>query len=176
MEKTIYTLGTSTRSIDDFIGLLRARGIRRVCDVRSFPTSSRYPHFSRGPFAAALQREGISYVWLGDSLGGYRKGGYEVHMLSEGFLAGLEELERLAGELPSAVVCAELLPWRCHRRHIAAVLRDRGWRVVHVIDAGRDWVPSPDMPSLFGDGKVKEPGVDDDAGMGHNGGRRDKRA
>ncbi len=151
MEKTVFTLGTSKRSMGDFIDLLHARGIRGVCDVRSFPVSRRYPHFSREPFAAALREAGISYAWLGDKLGGYRKGGYEAHMLSAEFLAGLEDLERLAEEAPSAVVCAELLPWRCHRRHIAAALVDRGWRVVHVIDAERDWVPAPAGPSLFED-------------------------
>ena len=68
---------------------------------------------------------------------------------SPAFLAGLEELEGLAEEEPTAVICAELLPWRCHRRHIAEALRSRGWRVVHVIDSGRDWSPDPAPTPLF---------------------------
>lgn len=139
--RVVYTLGTSTRSMEDFIGILEARGISRVCDVRHFPGSRRYPHFSREPFSASLRRAGIDYVWLGEWLGGYRKGGYEQHMQSEEFARGLEELQRLAAQKPAAVVCAEALPWRCHRRFIAKAMEEEGWEVVHVIDAGRDWVP-----------------------------------
>ncbi len=142
VEKTVFTMGTSTRGLDEFIGLLRARGISRVCDVRSFPVSRRYPHFSRQTLASALEEAGIAYSWFGDRLGGYRQGGYEAHMRTSEFLSGLGELEELAQMETCALVCAELLPWRCHRRHIAAALRERGWRVVHVIDARRDWVPS----------------------------------
>jgi len=139
--RVIYTLGTSTRSMDDLIGILEARGIARLCDVRSFPSSKRYPRFSQEPFAASVLGAGIDYVWLGKQLGGYRKGGYEAHMETADFKKGLEELERLASEAPSVVVCAEALPWRCHRRFIAGALEERDWKVVHIIDAGRDWVP-----------------------------------
>ncbi|NPV60313.1 MAG: DUF488 domain-containing protein [Actinobacteria bacterium] len=152
MEKTIFTLGTSTRSLEDFIDILLSRGISRVCDVRSFPASRRYPHFAREPLSAALEQAGIAYVWMGESLGGYRKGGYEAHMRGPVFLAGLEELERMAAEEPTALVCAEMHPWKCHRRHIATALRERAWRVVHIIDAKRDWVPSPVPLPLFEEG------------------------
>ena len=138
----IYTLGTSTRGMDEFLALLETKGIARVCDVRSFPASRRYPWFSRQSLAASLLDAGVDYVWLGERLGGYRKGGYAAHMESPDFREGLEELERLARDRPTAVVCAELLPWRCHRRFIAGALQDRGWEVVHVIDADRDWMPS----------------------------------
>ena len=139
--RVIYTLGTSTRSMEDFIGILEARGIARVCDVRSFPGSRRYPQFSQEPFAASVLEAGIDYVWLGKQLGGYRKGGYESHMETTDFKEGLEGLERLASEVPTVVVCAEALPWRCHRRFIARALEERGWELVHVIDTCRDWVP-----------------------------------
>ena len=138
--KVVYTLGTSTRTMEEFLGLLALRGIARICDVRSFPTSRRYPHFSREAFATSLKEAGYDYRWVGESLGGYRKGGYE------------------AGEVPTAVVCAELLPWRCHRRHIAAALQQRGWRVVHVIDAEREWVPRdrPETVPLLEDGDARD--------------------
>jgi uncharacterized protein (DUF488 family) len=139
--RVIYTLGTSTHSSDEFLEILLARGIARVCDVRSFPGSRRYPQFSQGPFAASLQEAGIDYVWMGESLGGYRKGGYEAHMETPVFEQGLSELERLASELATVFVCAEALPWRCHRRFIAKALEERGWEVVHLIDASRVWVP-----------------------------------
>jgi uncharacterized protein (DUF488 family) len=149
--RLIFTLGTSTRSIEEFLGILQARGIARVCDVRSFPGSRRYPHFSREPLAASLREMGVDFAWLGDMLGGYRKGGYEAHTRTADFEEGLAELERLASETPTAIICAEVLPWRCHRRFIARALEERGWKVVHIIDASRDWEPTEDRRlSLFG--------------------------
>ncbi|MDD3717660.1 MAG: DUF488 domain-containing protein [Actinomycetota bacterium] len=139
--RVVYTLGTSTRSMEEFTAILEARGIARVCDVRHFPGSRRYPHFSREAFSAAMLAAGIDYVWLGERLGGYRKGGYEAHMRTAAFARGMDELQRLACEKATAVVCAEALPWRCHRRFIARALEEKGWEVVHVIDASRDWVP-----------------------------------
>ena len=139
--RVIYTLGTSTRSMDEFLEILEVKGIKRVCDVRSFPTSRRFPHFASQAFAASLHEAGFEYFWLGERLGGYRKEGYAAHMESGEFERGLEELEELASDAPAAVVCAELLPWRCHRRFISSALEDRGWEVIHVLDSSRDWTP-----------------------------------
>jgi uncharacterized protein (DUF488 family) len=138
----IYTLGTSTRSTEDFLAILRAKGISMVCDVRSFPGSRRYPHFSSEALAASLEKEGMSYRWLGSKLGGYRKGGYTGHMETPDFAAGLLELEDYASRTPTVIICAELLPWKCHRRFIAGALEERGWVIVHIIDATRDWRPA----------------------------------
>lgn len=151
MEKAVFTLGTSTRSMEDFLALLGSRRIVRVADVRSFPTSRRCPHFSSRSLAASLAAAGVAYRWFGEELGGYREGGYRAHMETPQFLAGLAELERWAAEAPTAVVCAELLPWRCHRRFIARALEERGWKVVHVIDTARDWESArrDGGPSLF---------------------------
>jgi uncharacterized protein (DUF488 family) len=139
--RVIYTLGTSTRGMDEFLEILEVRGINRVCDVRSFPTSRRFPHFTSQAFAASLREAGFEYFWLGERLGGYRKAGYAAHMESDEFERGLEELEELASGATAAVVCAELLPWKCHRRFVASALEDRGWEVVHVLDSSRDWIP-----------------------------------
>lgn len=136
--------------MEEFIAILRARGISRVCDVRHFPGSRRYPHFSREAFSAALRAAEIDYVWLGEQLGGYRKGGYEAHMRTAEFALGLDELRRLASEKATAVVCAEALPRRCHRRFIAMALEKTGWEVVHVLDLSRDWEPGV-SPPLQGD-------------------------
>ena len=143
MKYGIYSLGTSTRSMKEFLDILKLKGITQVCDVRSFPTSKRYPHFSSQPLDTSLREAGIFYTWLGGDLGGYRKGGYESHMDTPDFLKGLEELESIASAAPTAFICAELLPWKCHRRFIAGALQARGWKVVHVIDTTRDWVPQP---------------------------------
>lgn len=155
--RKIFTLGTSTRTREEFLDVLAAWGIRRVCDVRSFPSSRRFPHFSRETLSASLEDNGIEYLWMGELLGGYRKGGYQAHMETAEFREGIEALERAAAESPTAVVCAELLPWKCHRRFIASVLESRGWEVVHILDTHRSWKPGPpDAQAAFGLGDQRE--------------------
>jgi len=121
-----------------------------VADVRSFPVSKKNPQHNREPLGAALARAGIEYEWLGESLGGYRKGGYQAHMLTPQFAEGLEHLETLAAEKATAIMCAERLFFRCHRRHIADALVRRGWRVVHIFDERRAQPHKPrgDQPTL----------------------------
>lgn len=125
----IYTLGTSTRSLEEFMGLLRQEGIMQVVDVRRFPRS-RFPHFSRENLEGSLKRAGFRYFWLGDLLGGYRKGGYEAYMATEAFQKGLSKLKAIAEKGATAFFCCERVPWRCHRRFIAKRLREEGWEVV----------------------------------------------
>ncbi|RLC94786.1 MAG: DUF488 domain-containing protein [Chloroflexi bacterium] len=139
--RLVYTVGTSTRSADEFVSLLKGLGVEAVVDVRRFP-SSRFEHFRREEMATSLPKVGLGYHYLGDSLGGYRTGGYQAFSGSEEFRRGLDELERIAAERRTAVVCAERLPWRCHRRFIGDGLRERGWQVVHVIDEKRTWSPA----------------------------------
>lgn len=138
----IYTLGTGSRTLEEFLRILREFRVELVCDVRSFPTSRRFPHFQKENLEARLKEAGFDYVWLGRELGGYRKGGYLAYMATEGFRSGLERLEELARRSRTAVVCAERFPWRCHRRFISAALQDRGWRVIHIVEVDRTWVPS----------------------------------
>jgi uncharacterized protein (DUF488 family) len=136
----IYTLGSSTRSPEEFLGLLEAFAIQLVIDVRRFPTS-RFEHFRRENLAALLGEKGIGYLYLGTELGGYRSGGYESFMASEQFRDGLERLEEAAEARKVVILCSERLPWRCHRRFIGRQLLQRGWRVSHVIDDKRSWEP-----------------------------------
>lgn len=131
-DKVIYSAGTGARPLAEFIALLRGCGVAVAADVRSFPSSRRYPHFSREELRRSLAREGIEYVWLGECLGGFREGGYESHMLTEGFQRGLEELEELARRSPTVFFCAERHPRRCHRRFISRALEERGWKVLHL--------------------------------------------
>lgn len=140
ISNTIYTLGTSTRTIAEFIGLLQHLGVEVAVDVRRFPYS-RFEHFRQNSLAISLPEAGIRYCHLGEELGGYRKGGYEAFMNSQEFKEGLARLEEIAGSATAAIFCAELLPWRCHRRFIGAELEKRGWRVTHVIDEKRNWTP-----------------------------------
>ncbi len=146
--KRIYTLGHSTRTFDQLVALLRAHGLRQLVDVRRFPTSRRMPWFTREHLARALPEQGIRYFWLGDLLGGYRRGGYPAYMKTPEFQQGLQQLEQLALQAPTAVMCAELLWFRCHRRFIADALCRRGWQVIHVFDGRRTQVHPCDTLNL----------------------------
>jgi uncharacterized protein (DUF488 family) len=137
-EKSIFTLGSSNRSWEEFIRLLRGYRIEMVIDVRSFPTS-KFVHFKRESMNLSLAEAGFGYYFLGKELGGYRKGGYEAYTQTLPYLAGMELLERMSSRCRSAVLCAERLPWRCHRRFIGRSLQERGWKVTHIIDEQRVW-------------------------------------
>jgi uncharacterized protein (DUF488 family) len=144
---TVYTLGHSTLALDDFLARLHAHGIQGVADVRRFPASRRHPHFAREALARSLAERALRYDWL-ESLGGRRPArrdsphrawrlesfrGYADHMESDEFARGLATLLDLAHARPTAVMCAEAVPWRCHRQLIADALVARGSTVVHVM-------------------------------------------
>ena len=150
---TIFTIGHSTRSWADFLAVLRSAGIERVADVRRFPFSRRHPHFNGEALAAALAAARIDYVHLGD-LGGRRAPkrtaasphtlwrepafrAYADYAESAEFAAALARLETLAAERPTAIMCAEAVWWRCHRRIISDYLIAAGLAVTHIMDIGR---------------------------------------
>lgn len=135
--KIIYTIGHSTYPIETFVELLGEPGIRCLADVRRFPTSRKHPQFKREALQESLSEVGIQYVWLGEPLGGFRSGGYEAYTETEAFRHGLAQLERLGVEQPTAFMCSERLFFRCHRRFIADALRQRGWQVLHIMEAGK---------------------------------------
>ncbi|MGH7552392.1 MAG: DUF488 family protein [Longimicrobiales bacterium] len=144
-------MGHSTRGPDEFLALLRAHGIRRLVDVRRFPGSRRYPHFSQRALAAALDAAGIAYVHE-EALGGRRSArkdspntgwrnlsfrGYADHMATSEFLAALDRLAAYAESQQVAILCAEAVPWQCHRNLIADALVTRGIEVVHILSEDR---------------------------------------
>jgi uncharacterized protein (DUF488 family) len=143
----IDTVGHSNRTLDDFIAILKSHGVARVVDVRRYPASRKWPHFNAAALADSLREAGIDYVGL-PALGGRRRPrpdtphvawreegfrGFADFMDTPEFAEGLARLERLAAERPSAILCAEALPWRCHRSLIADALVARGWEVRDVI-------------------------------------------
>lgn len=136
--KTIYSLGTSNRTWEEFVALLRTYAVEMAVDVRSFPTS-KFPHFKKESLLQSLAEQGVGYYYLGKELGGYRRGGYEAYTQTLEYLMGMELLERMASRCRSAFLCAERLPWRCHRRFIGRSLQERGWEVVHIIDEKSVW-------------------------------------
>jgi uncharacterized protein (DUF488 family) len=145
---TVWTIGHSTRTIDDFFAALSAHEIEAIADVRRFPGSRRLPQYTGVAFEQALSDRGIAYLWL-PSLGGRRRPNpasvnvgwrvpafraYADHLATEEFAVGLFELLMVARGLRTAVMCAEVLWWRCHRRLIADVLTALGIQVVHIRD------------------------------------------
>ena len=140
-EPTIYTVGTSTRTKEEFIELLRHYHLTTVADVRSFP-QSRFEHFNRENLAKMLSEVAIDYVYLGKELGGFRKGGYQAYTQSSAYQAGIYKLEEIAQKSSTAFMCAERFAWKCHRRIIASTLAERGWKALHIIEKNRVWSPS----------------------------------
>ncbi len=144
--KTIYTIGHSTRPIDQFIALLSAHGISELVDVRTIPRSWHNPQFEGNALAASLRQAGISYRHM-PGLGGLRHAranspnmgwenisfrGYADYIATPEFSAALDELKRLAEQRTVAIMCAEAVPWRCHRSLIADALTVQGWTVLHI--------------------------------------------
>jgi uncharacterized protein (DUF488 family) len=146
-QQSIATIGHSTRTLEDLIGMLKAHGIEALADVRQFPKSRRYPHFNSESLAIALPQAGIEYAHF-QALGGRRRArsdspntgwrnegfrGYADYMQSADFAEALESLMSLAARKPTAIMCAEALPWRCHRSLIADALVVRGWSVLDIL-------------------------------------------
>lgn len=150
MAARAFTVGHSTHELDTLAELLSRHGVTAVADVRRHPGSRRHPQFASHALAASLPARGIAYAHL-PQLGGRRRPapdsdndgwehasfrGYADHLTSDEFAEGLAELEGLARERPTAVMCAEGLWWRCHRRLVADVLTVRGWTVCHIAPGG----------------------------------------
>ena len=148
---TVFTIGHSTRTWKEFLELLRAHGIERVVDVRSIPRSRHNPQFNRETLSKKLQGARIGYVHL-RSLGGLRharrdslnKGwrnasfrGFADYMQTPEFMKGLQRLIKLAKQKKTAIMCAEAVPWRCHRSLIADALAVRGIRAAHIVSGKR---------------------------------------
>lgn len=148
----IWTIGHSTRSIDDFICLLKKNEIKLLADVRSLPGSKRYPQFNKDGLEKSLNAHGIRYEHFPE-LGGRRKPkadsrntawrnasfrGYADYMETEEFHKGVERLLNLARESgPAAIMCAEAVWWRCHRSLISDYLKACDIEVMHILDANK---------------------------------------
>jgi uncharacterized protein (DUF488 family) len=176
--ETVWTIGHSTRPLDEFLALLAGFDIEAVADVRRFPGSRRCPWFARDALGATLPTHGIAYEWIPE-LGGRRKAqpdstntgwrnasfrGYADYLDSAGFAQGLHALLELAARRRTALMCAEAVWWRCHRAIIADVLCVRGIRVVHIVDATRSIVHPFTSPARVVHGKLAYPAPTADDG------------
>lgn len=146
---TVYTIGHSTRSLEDFLALLERSHIERLVDVRTFPGSRRYPHFNREALARSLPDAGVEYLHR-PALGGRRRPpkdappsawrnegfrGYAAYMQTAAFHDAVDDLIALAGDRRTVIMCSEAVPWRCHRSLISDALTARRVAVEHILDA-----------------------------------------
>jgi uncharacterized protein (DUF488 family) len=143
----IYTIGHSTRTIDEFIALLSVHGVQQLADVRTIPKSRRHPQFAKDALSVSLPAAGIAYRHVAE-LGGLRKPrtdstntawrhegfrGYADYMETPDFEQAVESLIAWAGTAPTAVMCAEAVWWQCHRRLVADALLARAIEVRHIM-------------------------------------------
>jgi len=150
-KQTIFTIGHSTRALDELVDLLRGHGVRRVIDIRTIPRSRRNPQYNRETLGPALRSRKIGYVHL-KGLGGLRHAkpnsknlgwhnasfrGFADYMQTPGFEAALRRAIKLSKDKPSALMCAEAVPWRCHRSLVADSLAARKFSVDHIISVAR---------------------------------------
>jgi uncharacterized protein (DUF488 family) len=148
MGNSIWTIGHSTRSANEFLEILLSHQIAALVDVRSFPGSRRYPQFNKAELAGSLTEAGIEYLH-NPQLGGRRRPtlhskntawknasfrAYADHMETEEFKQGIEALLEVGRAKRTAVMCAEALWWRCHRSLISDYLKAHGVDVIHIID------------------------------------------
>lgn len=146
-EKTIWTIGHSTRSMEELLAILHSFNIQLVADIRSYPGSKRYPHFNKEALEVILPKNNIEYIHL-KNLGGRRKPnqlstntawrneafrGYADYMETNDFKSGVDELQKLAKDKRTAYMCSEAVWWRCHRSLVSDYLKSQGWEVFHIM-------------------------------------------
>ncbi|MGH8750463.1 MAG: DUF488 family protein [Burkholderiales bacterium] len=151
-QPTLWTIGHGTRSGDELVRMLTEAGVECLMDVRSYPGSRRNPQFSREPLATLLTNHGIEYQWQGEGLGGFRRPksnsknialrsegfrGYADYMQSAQFKQAIEDLIQQAQQTRIACMCAERLPWQCHRNLISDYLVTQGIAIMHLVAPGQ---------------------------------------
>ena len=170
----IWTVGHSRHTTEEFIAILKSQQIEAVADVRRFAVSRRHPHFNEMEMFKSLSKEEIEYVSFAE-LGGRRRAlansrnslwrnesfrGYADFMLTPDFERGMERLLELAAQKRTAIMCAELLWWRCHRALIADYLKSKGIKVTHILGAGKiEEHPYTSAARLAGGKLTYEPAV-----------------
>ena len=138
LSKTVYTLGYGSLDLREFLEILNHYNVSIVVDVRRFPKSKK-PYFSKDSLSKILANHGITYYWLGNLLGGYRKGGYIEYTKTKEYRLGINILVHLIrytfyNSGKTVILCLEKHPRGCHRKYIAQTLQDTGIRVLHILD------------------------------------------
>ncbi|MGN6195690.1 MAG: DUF488 domain-containing protein [Ginsengibacter sp.] len=150
--KTIWTIGHSTHSLEELIAMLHSFKIKIVADIRSFPGSRKFPQFNKENLEISLPQNHIEYIHL-KKLGGRRKANFESkniswrhlafrayadYMETEDFKEGIKELEKIAIKKRTAYMCSEAVWWRCHRSMVSDYLKSKGWKVMHIMAIGKE--------------------------------------
>jgi uncharacterized protein (DUF488 family) len=175
----LLTIGHSSHSLEQFLALLRQHDVQALVDIRRFPGSRTFPHFNRERLAPAVGESGIEYHWL-ESLGGRRSKRasdtaspnaglrnasfrhYADYMLTDEFRAGFEQLEQIAAEKRTTIMCSESVFWRCHRRLVSDYVTALGGAVRHIFPNGEVRPHALTAGAKLSDGSViypSEPGL-----------------
>lgn|SRR5690606_12775403 len=172
IQNEIWTIGHSTRSLEDFIEMLKSYEIDFLADVRRFPGSRKFPHFNKEELEAALKENNINYLHL-ESLGGRRKvlpgshntawrlasfQGYADHMQTEEFKMGIYILKDKAQKFRLAYMCSEAVWWSCHRSLISDQLKAEGWKVNHIMSETKEMEHPYTKPARIIEGKLSYKG------------------
>ncbi|MBB6682234.1 DUF488 domain-containing protein [Aequorivita sp. 609] len=165
---TIWTIGHSTRTFDEFLKLLQSFKIKSLVDVRHYPGSRKFPQFNKDSLEKSLPENNIEYTHLID-LGGRRKPnsnskndawrldsfkGYADYMATEDFKQALNTLKEIAAEKQTAIMCAEAVWWSCHRSLISDILKVDGWEVLHIMSENKATEHPYTAPARIVDGKL----------------------
>jgi uncharacterized protein (DUF488 family) len=166
--KTIWTIGHSTRSFGEFEAMLHSFNIELVVDIRNYPGSRKFPHFNKEALEVSLPQTNIRYVHQKE-LGGRRKAtpaskntgwrhaafrGYADYMETDAFTHGIKELEKNALIQRTAYMCSEALWWRCHRSMVSDYLKVNGWKVMHIMGVGKSEEHPYTAPARIVNGKL----------------------
>lgn len=164
----IYTIGHSTHSLEDFLGMLQSFDIKVLADIRRFPGSRRFPQFDKENLQVSLPKNGIRYAHLPD-LGGRRKSrkdtrntrwrndsfrGYADYMETAAFEKAIAELEHIASKQPTAYMCSEAVWWQCHRSMVSDYLKAKGWTALHITAKGKAQEHQYTEPARIVDGRL----------------------
>jgi len=167
-DKTIWTIGHSTRPLEEFLSMLHSFNIHIVADIRRFPGSRKFPQYNQEPLSASLSQNNIQYVEL-KSLGGRRTvnpgskntawrnaafRGYADYMETDSFKEGIIELEKIALKQRTAYMCSEAVWWRCHRSMVSDYLKAGGWNVMHIMGIGKEEIHPYTAPARIVNGKL----------------------
>jgi uncharacterized protein (DUF488 family) len=168
LNETIWTIGHSTHSLDEFIAMLKSFQIELVADIRSFPGSRRFPHFNKEALEVSLPENSIKYIHLRE-LGGRRKArpdsintgwrlaafrGYADYMETDAFKDGIKELEKIAMKQRTAYMCSEAVWWSCHRSLVSDYLKVNGWNVIHIMGIGKSSEHTYTTPARIVNGQI----------------------
>jgi uncharacterized protein (DUF488 family) len=166
--KMIWTVGHSTRSLEEFLAMLHSSEIELIADIRSYPGSRRFPHFNKEALEISLPQNNINYIHLKD-LGGRRKTnpgskntswrnlafrGYADYMETPDFKTGIKKLEKMAQKQRTAYMCSEAVWWRCHRCMVSDYLKVQDWNVMHIMGIGKEQEHSYTAPAKITDGEL----------------------